>query len=50
MLAHTFNPSTMEVEMGIDMTGQREGYKVGGDRSSSVSLRFLKESIQSEVL
>lgn len=50
MVAHTFNTSTMEVEMELDMTGQREGYKVGGDRSLGFNMRFWKESIQSEVL
>ena len=40
-VAHNFNPSTREVEMGRDMAGQREEYKVGGDGSSTHSVRGL---------
>ena len=40
MGAHTFNPSTREVEIRSDMGGQREEYKVGGDRTSGFSPRF----------
>ena len=47
-MAHTFNPSTREVETGSDMAGRREEYKVGGDRSSGFSLRFRRDGIQSE--
>ena len=36
--SHTFNPSTKEVETGRDMTGQKEEYKLGGDRSSEHSV------------
>ena len=50
MAAHTFNPSTREVEMGSDLAGQREKYKAGGDRSSGFRLRFCREGIQSEDL
>ena len=44
---HTFNPSTREVETGRDMTGQREEYKVGGDKSSRhlFSLRIRGDRI-----
>ena len=35
VMAHTFNPSTRKVKAGRDMTGLREEYEVGGDRSSA---------------
>ena len=57
-VAHTFNPSlwesqvfnlnTRKVETGRIMTRQREEYKTGENRSSS--LRCCKDSIQSEDL
>ena len=48
MVAHNFNPSAWEVETGSDMAGWIEEYKAGGDRSSGFSLKFCRDSIQSE--
>ena len=36
------------METGRDTTGQREGYKVEGDRSSGFRLRFHRDSVQSK--
>ena len=47
MASHTFNPSTREVETGVIMGGQREEYKVGGDRSS-VQSELSERWVQSE--
>ena len=47
-MAHNFNPSIREGETGSDMAGKREKSKVGGDKSSRVSLRFHRESHQAE--
>ena len=50
VVAHTFNPSTREVERGRDMTGGTEEYISGGDMSSGFILRFHRDGIQSEDL
>lgn len=36
MTAHTFNPSTREVETESDVAGQRKEYAAGGNRSSDI--------------
>ena len=50
MVAHTFDPSAREAEIGSDMAGQREEHKARGDRSSGLSVRFYRDSIQFEDL
>ena len=44
MVAHTFNPSTREVETERDMAGQREEYKAGGERHSFYSVLGLVDT------
>ena len=36
MVAHTFIPSTREVDIGSDMAGQREKYQEGGERGLGI--------------
>ena len=46
MVAHTYNPSTMEVETESDMAGQREEYKAGRDRNSDLfTLRIHRDRL-----
>ena len=49
-MAHTFNPSTREVEMRSYMAEQREYYKVEEDRNSRFSLRLCRDGILSDDL
>ena len=39
--SQAFNPNIREVETGRNMAGQREEYKVGGDRSSRIQSKDL---------
>ena len=44
MEAHTFSPCSREVETGSDMAGERQEYRVGGDRSSGFSRGFVEKA------
>ena len=44
VMAHTFNFSIRELEMGSDMAGCREEYMAGGNSSSGFSLRFIEKT------